>query len=38
MPDGGLLCTFYGWLKGDNSPSTYRPTMKKSRVMLAIER
>jgi hypothetical protein len=35
MPNGDLLCTFYGWLKGDNSPSTYRPTMKKSRVMLA---
>ena len=34
-PNGDLLCTFYGWLKGDNSPSTYRPTMKKSRVMLA---
>jgi hypothetical protein len=35
MPNGDLLCTFYGWLKGDDSPSTYRPTMKKSRVMFA---
>jgi hypothetical protein len=35
MPNGDLLCTFYGWFKGDNSPSTYRPTMKKTRVMLA---
>jgi hypothetical protein len=35
MPNGDLLCTFYGWLNGDNTPSTYRPTMKKTRVMLA---
>jgi hypothetical protein len=35
LPNGNLLCTFYGWMKGDNTPSTYSPTMKKTRVMLA---
>jgi hypothetical protein len=35
MPNGDLLTTFYGWLKGDNSPSTYRPTMIRTRMMLA---
>jgi hypothetical protein len=35
MPDGSLLTTFYGWLKGDHSPSQYEPTMMKTRVMVA---
>jgi hypothetical protein len=35
MPSGDLLTTFYGWQKGDNTPSTYVPRMKKTRVMLA---
>lgn len=35
LPNGDLLATFYGWIKGDNTPSTYMPTMMKSRVMLA---
>lgn len=34
-PNGDLLTTFYGWIKGDNTPSTYIPSMLKSRVMLA---
>lgn len=34
MPNGDLLTTMYGWLKGDNAPSGYMPTMKKTRVML----
>ena len=35
MPNGDLLTTFYGWIKGDKTPSTYMPSMMKSRVMLA---
>jgi hypothetical protein len=35
MPNGDLLTTFYGWLKGDKSPSTYRPSMIRTRMMLA---
>jgi hypothetical protein len=34
LPNGDLLTTFYGWLKGDATPSTYEPRMIKSRVML----
>jgi hypothetical protein len=35
LPSGDLLTTFYGWIKGDHTPSTYHPSMMKSRVMLA---
>jgi hypothetical protein len=35
MPNGDLLTTVYGWLKGDDAPCTYLPRMKKTRVMLA---
>lgn len=34
LPGGDLLVTVYGLLKGDNTPSGYTPTMKKTRVML----
>ena len=34
QPNGDLLATHYGCLKGDNTPSTYMPSMIKSRVML----
>jgi hypothetical protein len=34
LPNGDLLATFYGCLKGDKTPSTYMPLMMKSRVML----
>ena len=34
MPNGDLLTTLYGWLDGDDEPSGYTPTMKKTRVML----
>jgi hypothetical protein len=34
LPNGDLLATYYGWLKGDNTPSTYMPSMIKSRVVL----
>ncbi len=34
LANGDLLTTFYGQLFGDNTPSTYTPTMMKSRVML----
>jgi hypothetical protein len=34
MPGGDLLATIYGWIKGDEMPSTYQPAMKKTRVML----
>ncbi|MDB6025835.1 MAG: exo-alpha-sialidase [Verrucomicrobiales bacterium] len=34
LPDGDLLTTFYGFLKGDSTPSTYMPSMMKSRVIL----
>lgn len=35
LPNGDLLATFYGWIKGDKTPATYMPSMMKSRVMLA---
>jgi hypothetical protein len=35
LPNGDLLTTFYGWLKGDDTPCPYQPNMKKTRVMLA---
>src|SRR5947207_2371261 len=34
LPNGDLLTTIYGQLYGDNTPSTYMPTMMKARVML----
>jgi hypothetical protein len=34
LPGGDLLTTLYGWLEGDNEPSGYTPTMKKTRCML----
>jgi len=34
LPNGDLLTTCYGWLKGDSTPSTYEPRMIKTRVML----
>ncbi len=34
LPNGDLLTTFYGWIKGDHTPATYMPLMTKSRVML----
>jgi hypothetical protein len=34
LENGDLLTTIYGWLAGDNEPSGYTPTMKKTRCML----
>ncbi len=34
LPNGELLTTYYGFMKGDHTPSTYMPTMMKSRVVL----
>ena len=34
LSNGDLLTTFYGCIKGDKTPSTYMPTMMKTRVML----
>lgn len=34
LPNGDLVTTIYGLLKGDNTPAPYRPTMKKTRTML----
>jgi hypothetical protein len=34
LPNGDLLATFYGFKKGDKTPSTYMPSMMKSRAML----
>jgi hypothetical protein len=34
LPNGDLLTTLYGWLQGDHTPSTYAPTMMKTRVFL----
>jgi hypothetical protein len=34
LPNGDLLTTLYGWLKGDNTSAGYIATMKKTRVML----
>jgi hypothetical protein len=36
LPNGELLTTFYGWMKGDATPCPYRPTMMKTRVMAAL--
>src|SRR5690348_13698898 len=38
LPNGDLLTTFYGWLKGDKTPSTYMPSMMKARTMLVRSR
>jgi len=38
LPNGDLLTTYYGWLDGDSTPSTYEPRMIKSRVLLARSR
>jgi hypothetical protein len=38
LPNGDLLTTMYGCLKGDNTPCTYRPTMMKSRALLVRSR
>ncbi|MGC1274056.1 MAG: sialidase family protein [Planctomycetaceae bacterium] len=35
LPNGDLLTTFYGWMQGDDTPCTYIPRMKKTRVMIA---
>jgi BNR/Asp-box repeat len=35
LPNGHLLTTLYGTMQGDKTPSTYKSTMMKSRVMLA---
>jgi hypothetical protein len=35
LPNGDLLTTFYGRFTGDDTPSTYNPKMKKTRVLLA---
>jgi hypothetical protein len=35
LPGGRLLTTIYGTMKGDKTASAYRPTMMKSRAMLA---
>lgn len=34
LPNGDLITTIYGWQKGDNEPSGYTHSMKKTRVML----
>ncbi|MEO6876361.1 MAG: sialidase family protein [Opitutaceae bacterium] len=34
LPNGDLMTTLYGWLKGDNTPAGYIATMKKTRVIL----
>lgn len=34
LPNGDLLATLYGWMKGDRTPSTYAPKMMKTRMML----
>ncbi len=35
LPNGNLLTTLYGTMKGDRTPSLYKATMMRSRVMLA---
>lgn len=35
LPDGSLMITLYGWLKGDGAPAGYMPAMMKTRVMVA---
>jgi hypothetical protein len=34
LPNGDLLTTIYGWIKGDEEASGYNKSMKKTRVML----
>ncbi len=34
LPNGDLLTTCYGWLKGDATPSTYEPRMIRTRSLL----
>lgn len=34
LPNGDLLTTYYGFLKGDSTPSTYEPLMIRSRTLL----
>lgn len=34
LPGGDLLLTAYGWFHGDDTPSTYRPSMRKLRSLL----
>jgi hypothetical protein len=34
LPNGDLLTTFYGQLNGDNTPSTYMPSMMKARTIV----
>jgi hypothetical protein len=34
LPNGDLLTTLYGWFKGDMAPSTYMPTMRRTRAVL----
>jgi len=34
LPGGDLLLTAYGWFEGDETPSTYRPSMLKCRTLL----
>lgn len=34
LPGGDLLLTGYGWFAGDDTPSTYRPSMRKLRALL----
>ena len=34
LPNGDLVTTFYGQLEGDNTPSTYMPSMMKARTIL----
>jgi hypothetical protein len=35
LPNGDLLTTIYGWMKGDSTPCPYEPRMIKTRAMLA---
>jgi hypothetical protein len=34
LPNGDLITTVYGWMKGDDTPCPYIPRMKKTRAML----
>ena len=36
LPNGDLITTFYGQLNGDNTPSTYMPTMMKARTCSSV--
>ncbi len=33
LPNGDLMTTLYGWMQGDDTPSTYEPSMKKTRIL-----